>query len=153
MTRPPYSLLRPKSRSTHCSRGVGSLRQRVAGSASTSAAGSEPASAEEVCTVGGTSVPTVGSRGSNVRSSIHTEPLPPSPAEIAISIALVCLSSFDDGTHANEKRDLRIVIRCQSVGKVKSRWLRHHTFLPVWSRSLNSKLFGRPSPFMRNENA
>src|SRR5262249_9025361 len=102
---------------------------------------------DDACTVGGTSVGIVGSRASKVRSSIHTEPLPPSPAEIAISIALVCLSSLEDGPQANVKRDFRIVIRCQSVGKVKSRCLRHQTFFPLGSRSLISKLLGRPSPF------
>jgi hypothetical protein len=146
-------LLRPKSSRTHCSRGVGALRQLVVASASTSATGSAPGSAEDACTVGGTSAPIAGSRASNRSSSSHTEPLPPSLAEIAISIALACRSSFAEGPHANVTRDFRIVIRCHSAGKTKSRWLRHQTFLPLASISLNSKLFGGPSPRTWSVNA
>ena len=127
--------------------GTGSLFQPVAGSSSSISGGSWPASEVETWTSGGTPSWTAGSRSSKPRSSIQNDPLPPSPDEIANSMAPTCFGSrVFEGPQARLSLDFRMVTGCQSVGKEKSRWFRHQTLLPVGSRSLNSKLFRRPSP-------
>src|SRR5262249_2795063 len=68
-------------------------------------------------------------------------------AGLANSMSPTCRSRVDGGEpQAKPIRDFRIGMRCQSCGKTKSRWFRHQTFRPRLSISLNSKLFGRPSP-------